>query len=267
MDYKKSNPEKFISIPTTLKNVIGSDSDSLFGDGSDGDLVISASGPSDISRPSDIWDGKQYNNLTIDAGFTIVGNISNLRVKDTLTINGSISANGKGCDGAVVNGRDGGVFGGGMSSEDGGEGGDANSDTRAGGGGSGGSSAAGGEGGSGIYGSGTYGGGGGAGGNHGGRGGGGGYGSGGIGGEGSGSGHDGVDGSDSSGGAGGAGVWVKMMMVVVAVVEFMVLLILDIMNGEKLVVSFIGVQEGVVMERVITMAVQVVVRLELRQGI
>lgn len=58
----------------------------IFGDGSDGDVTISA----DTTLSRDMY----YNNLTIDSGVTLNPNGYIICVKDTLTINGTIARNG-----------------------------------------------------------------------------------------------------------------------------------------------------------------------------
>jgi len=62
----------------------------FFGDGSDGDVTISSN--------TTLTETKFYNNLTINAGITLDGTASPqvIYVKDTLTINGTISMSGKG---------------------------------------------------------------------------------------------------------------------------------------------------------------------------
>jgi RHS repeat-associated protein len=65
----------------------------LFGDGSHGDVVITE----DIE--ADSLNNKQYNNLTIAAGVTVTGELMNLKVKEVLTINGTITATGEGREG------------------------------------------------------------------------------------------------------------------------------------------------------------------------
>jgi hypothetical protein len=76
-----------------------------YGDGSDGDVTISSN--------TNLSEVKRYNNLTINSGQTLsmsAGSHSSLiiQVKDTLTINGTISMDGKGAAGS-----DGGAVGGG----------------------------------------------------------------------------------------------------------------------------------------------------------
>ena len=72
----------------------------LFGDGSDGDVTISANTDLVSTLNGDIV-YKNYNNLTIDAGCTL--SVSNMckglwiRVRGTLTLNGAISMSNKGC--------------------------------------------------------------------------------------------------------------------------------------------------------------------------
>lgn len=62
-----------------------------FGDGSLGDVVISAN--TELNGGGQIY---QYNNLTINSGITLTANQSIIVVKDTLTINGLITASGMG---------------------------------------------------------------------------------------------------------------------------------------------------------------------------
>ena len=69
-----------------------------YGDGSDGDVTISSN--------TNLSEVKRYNNLTINAGQTLstsAGSYASLiiQVKDTLTINGTISMDGKGSAGSA----------------------------------------------------------------------------------------------------------------------------------------------------------------------
>lgn len=74
----------------------------MFGDGSDGDVVIS----SNTSLSRDMY----YNNLTVNAGVTLTTAGYRVFVAGTLTNNGTIS-NGGGAGGAGVNGAGGGAGG------------------------------------------------------------------------------------------------------------------------------------------------------------
>ena len=63
-----------------------------FGDGSDGDVVISVN--TTLTRDMN------YNNLTIDAGVTLYPDGYVIYVKNTLTVNGIINRNGSGAGGS-----------------------------------------------------------------------------------------------------------------------------------------------------------------------
>jgi len=68
---------------------------SLFGDGADGDAVVSSNTNLDVF--------KMYNDLTIDSGITLTSTLKYLVifVKGTLTVEGTISMIGKGAAGGA----------------------------------------------------------------------------------------------------------------------------------------------------------------------
>ena len=103
----------------------------IFGDGSDGDVTISAN--TNLSRDM------SYNNLTVNAGFTLNPNGYRIFVKGTLTNNGTIARNGNNGAGGDGNGVGGaGLAVGSLGGSGAGGNGTASGGAGAGGGGSGG---------------------------------------------------------------------------------------------------------------------------------
>lgn len=100
-------PKRFVRRGTNWFETGGSSGSSsqlgFFGDGSDGDVVISSD--------TTLAETKFYNNLTIDDTFTLDGTTSPqvIYVKDTLTVNGTISMSAKGVSNDGADGADGGV--------------------------------------------------------------------------------------------------------------------------------------------------------------
>lgn len=81
-----SNPYITKDDPNILSLISSGVSEGLFGDGSDGDVVIS----SNTSLTRDMY----YNNLTIDLGFTLNPEGFRIYVKGTFENNGTVASNG-----------------------------------------------------------------------------------------------------------------------------------------------------------------------------
>lgn len=111
-------------IPPIVSNIM-SYGKTVFGDGTDGDLVVSTD--TTLGAGSGGILVKNYNDLTIDAGQYLQGNASDkvlvLLVAGTLTINGTIKMNGRGGAGGAAHASD--AFGGGAGAFGGGGGGGA----------------------------------------------------------------------------------------------------------------------------------------------
>ena len=87
-------------VPEEKTVSAGGSGNEIYGNGTDGDVTISSN--------TTLTELKYYNNLTINSGITLDGTSPQIiYVKDTLTVNGSLSMSGKGGAGGSISGQGG----------------------------------------------------------------------------------------------------------------------------------------------------------------